>query len=60
MSNSVVNTKYRWMTLDSGNTLQITFNEKSKVMCVDLVSKNNSGNEFVRMVVNEKELLEHT
>lgn len=44
----------------SGSVLQLFVNRTSGLVCLDIVDKNGmQGNEFVRKILNEKELLSH-
>jgi hypothetical protein len=44
----------------AGNTLELFYNPDNDLLVIDLISKTEqSGNELIRMNLNESKLLEH-
>lgn len=50
----------RTIKLKSGNILELFYNPKNNLVVLDLSTKNDSGNELLRLTLNEEKLLEHT
>lgn len=48
------------ITTKAGNTLSFFYNPENDLLVVDLIHKNEkSGNELVRMTLDEKKMLTH-